>query len=95
MLDADLVEGLAHSLGDLPLRYGGVLQPECDLAVDGRINSLQLRVLEHEAGASREHAGRGREDVKAGHERGARHSTAVKVRHEAVEDPKKGRLAAS
>jgi len=90
VLDADLMQSLAHSRGDFPLRNGGVLESERDLAVDRRINHLQLRVLEHEAGVAREHARRRREDVKAGNRRDARDAAAVKVRHQAVEDAKKG-----
>ena len=90
VLDAHLVQSLAHSAGHFPLRNGGVLQSERDLAVDGRVNRLQLRVLEHEAGAARENARRRREHVQACNRRRAGYAPAVEVRHQAVEDAKQG-----
>src|SRR5205823_2116197 len=83
VLDAHLMQSLAHSAGNFPLRNGGVLQSERDLAVDGRVNRLQLRVLEHEAGAARENA-------QASTRRRAGYPPAVEVRHQAVEDAKQG-----
>ena len=95
MLGACLDEGLIDARVHLVGAHAHVLQPERDLALDGVVDGLELRVLEDKPDRTREKArGRG-DDVEAGDLGRARDAAAMKVRHEAVQHAQQGGLAAA
>ena len=67
MTDARLVERGDDTTRHVARAYCDVLQAEGHLAVGGRIDRLQLRVLEHEADVARQLARRRRHDIAACH----------------------------
>ena len=92
--DARGVQGLFYPPSHLARRQADVLQPESDLAIDDVVDGLQLRVLEDKADAACQLTSRRCDDVKPDDRGTACDPSAVEMRHEAVEDPEKCRLAA-